>query len=223
MRRVKGLMAAGLVSALLLVSASAQGGSVVLNESGGGSLMTVMGSSTGGTLVGNSFNIETFQINGVTGLNIPTSYNVVITDVGPPILGIQAITAFGTSFIGAVTGQQAELVFNNLTGVAYNLGTTGNIALTGTISSVPLDSYPGYTFDPSMVGASITLNVTKTDTNFLTVLGHKGAMAKNSGFGFQQADAAPEPASLILLGMGVGSLLVFRQVRRRISVVSEKG
>jgi len=225
MQIVKGVMAAVLAAALLLTSASAKGGPVIVTEdSGGGSLMTVTGTSGGGTLLGNSSNIVTFEVDGVTGLTLPTSYNVTIT--GALSGGVFNITnATGSSTIGTGgTASEAVLDFNNLTGSAFNVGTTGFIVLTGTISSVPFDNYSGYSYDPSMVGAAISLTVTKTGTDYTQVLGEAGAMVANSGFGFQQSDGnVPEPASLILVGIGVGSLLVGRQVRRRISVVSEKG
>jgi hypothetical protein len=224
MQAVKGLMAATLAAALLLTSGSAKAGTIVLDDSGGGSLMTVTGTTTGGTLIGNSSNIVTDEVDGVTGLSLPTSYSVTIT--GALSGGVFNITnATGSSTIGTGgTGSEAELTFNNLTGSAFNVGTTGYIVLTGTINSVPLDNYAGYSFNPSMVGAEISLTVTKTGTNYTDILGEAGAMVANSGFGFQQADGSvPEPASMILLGLGVGGLLVFRQVRRRTSVVCEKG
>jgi PEP-CTERM motif len=209
MRTVKGLALAGLVSALLLNGAAAKAGSVVvLDDSGGGSLMTVTGTSTGGTLAGNSSNVTTSEVNGVTGLSLPTSYSVTITDVGPVLLGVRFVTATGTSVIGTTVNSEAIL---NFTATGFASG--GFIDLSGTITSVTENKYAGYSFSPSMLGGDITLSVDKTMTNFASILCDNGAVVRNSGFGFQQISAVPEPASMTLLGIGLGSLLVRRRFR----------
>ena len=223
MQIVKALMVAGLVSALLLTSASAKGGIIttVTDDSGGGSLMTVTGTTGGGTVVGNSSNIETFEVNGVTGLSIPTSYAITITD-GTLSGGVLPITASGTATFGTGgTGSEAVLAFT-ATGSAFTdtLIVGGSplmysyIVLSGTINSVPYDNYSGYSFSPSMVNAAISLSIDKTGTDYTQVLGNNGVMVRNSGISYQQDDGAvPEPASMTLLGIGLSSLLAFRRFR----------
>lgn len=116
-----------------------------------------------------------------------------------------------------MSGSQATLDFTAAES-AFAVGTTGYIVLTGTITSVPLNDYPGYSFGPSMVDATVSLTITKTGTDYTHVLGNNGAVAHNSGFGFQQNDGAvPEPSSLTLLGIGLSALLGFRQFWRQTS------
>jgi hypothetical protein len=209
MRTLKGLALAGLVSALLLTGAAAKAGSIaVLDDSGGGSLMTVTGTSTGAILVGNSSNVTTSEVNGVTGLSLPTSYTVTITDVGPVILGVRFVTATGTTVIGTTANSEAILDFT-----ATGFASGGFIDLSGTISSVTENKYAGYSFSPSMLGGDITLSVDKTMTDFASILGNSGMVVRNSGFGFQQIGSVPEPASITLLGIGLVSLLVLRRFR----------
>jgi hypothetical protein len=209
---------AGFVFALVLTGGSARAGSVIVHDdSGGGSLMTVLGTSNGGTITANSSNVLTFEVNGVTGLSLPTSYNVSITD-GALIGGVLSITASGSTTIGTVPGSETILDFT-AAGSALNVGNTGYIILSGVINSVPLDNYPGYSFSPSMIDATISLTITKTLTDYTQVLGHNTVVVHDSGFGFQQDDAVvPEPASMILLGIGMSSLVAFRRFRRRRSV-----
>jgi hypothetical protein len=179
--------------------------------------MKVSGTSTGGTVVGTSANILTSEINGVTDLSLPTSYSVTITDVGPVFMGVRFITATGTEVIGTTANHEAILNFTT-SGTAAG----GFINLSGTINSITEDNYSGYTFSPQMVGADITLSIDKTNTDYTLVLGHKGQVVTNSGFGFQQNDGAsvPEPASMALLGIGLSSLLACRRFFKRTSGAS---
>jgi hypothetical protein len=215
MQIVKRMTLAVLLLALVLTGASTRGGSVVVNDdSGGGSLLTVTGTSTGATVVADSNEVSTSEVDGVTGLSLPTSYNFTITDVAVIVPGLLSITASGSTTIGTVTGSLATLDFT-ASGYAFNIGTTGYIDLTGTINTVPFNAYPGYNFSPSMVGAAITLEITKTSANYMEVLGHNGVVVGNSGFGFQQNDGAvPEPTSMTLLGIGLSAVLAFRRFHR---------
>jgi hypothetical protein len=209
MRILKGFYLAALFTAPLMTQTSAWATPIVVvsDNSGGGSLVSVTGTSTGAAVVGNASNVTTFEVNDVTGLNIPTSYSITITDVGPAVGGVQNITATGSSTFGTTSGHKATLDFT-----ASGMASGGFITLSGTISSVVENDLAGYNFSQMSPG-NISLTITKTGTNYLNVLGHTGTVVRNSGFGFQQADpVVPEPTSMALLGVGLTGLLAYRRL-----------
>jgi hypothetical protein len=213
MQFLKGSWFAGLFSALLFTCAPANGSSItVTDDSGGGSLISVTGTSTGGTVVGHSTDINTFEVNGVTGLTIPTSVMITITD-GALVAGVRSISASGQAVFGTTSGHEAILNFT-ATGIAFG----ANIDLSGTVGSLSENAYPGYDF--SLLAANpITLSINRTNTNYTNVLGNTGVVVSHSGLGYQmQAPAVPEPTSMALLGIGLSSLFAFRRLFARPSV-----
>jgi hypothetical protein len=211
MQFLKGPWLAGLFSALLFTCAPANGSSItVTDDSGGGSLISVTGTSTGGTVVGNSTDINTFEVNGVTGLTIPTSLMLTITD-GAIVSGVRSISASGQAVFGTTSGHEAILNFT-ATGIAFG----ANIDLSGTVGSLSENAYPGYDF--SLLAANpITLSINRTNTNYTNVLGHTGVVVSHSGLGYQM-QAVPEPTSMALLGIGLSGLFAVRRLFARAKV-----
>ena len=213
MQFLKGPWLAGLFSAPLFTCAPANGNSItVTDDSGGGSLISVTGTPTGGTVVGNSTDINTFEVNGVTGLTIPTSVAITITD-GAIVAGVRSITASGQAVFGTTSGQEAILNFT-ATGIAFG----ANIDLSGTVGSLSGNAFPGYDFS-LLAGNPITLSINRTSTDYTNVSGHNGVVVSHSGLGYQmQAPAVPEPTSTALPGIGLSGLFAFRRLFARASV-----
>jgi len=224
MQMMKGLVLAGLCSALILSCAPVNAGNIsVTDDSGGGTLLMVTGNATGGMATGNSNQIDTFEVDG-SAASIPTSVSIKITDVGAMTPGVGgSITATGTMTFG--TGASEAIVsFSSGSGTVSDFSNKGAVTasfinLQGTITSVSSNAYPGYDFSP-LLGFAVSVAITHTGpTDYAAVLGNTKGVAGNSGLGFQMSDAsAPEPTSVALLGIGLTSLLVFRRFRTRTSI-----
>jgi hypothetical protein len=202
MRFCKVFLYAGLASAFLFaVSAPAKAGTVVVMDSGGGTV-DVHGTAAGADI--NDFNTMITEINGVA-VNIPVTLNTLhITDAG----GV--ITGTGVETIG--TGAQtAVLDFSITSGVVFG----SHFNMDGVITKVVSNKLPGYDFSLfKLSGAMITLAIDKTGTNYANIVNHAGKVANRSGFGLQES-AVPEPASMSLLGIGMAGFFACRRFFKR--------
>jgi len=207
------LMAAGLACALMFaVSAPAQAGSVIVVTDSGGGSVDVTGTAAGADI--SNFNTTLTEING-SAVNLPLSFVTLhITDTAGVISGTGTKTIGDTSTTGTATigftitsGVVAGSHFN-LDGIITSVSAPGTVGSGGTT----------YDFSKLFPGGLIVLAIDKTGTDFGTIVNHPGATALGSGFGLQQSQAVPEPASLALLGIGMTGFLAFRRLFRRTSV-----
>jgi len=202
------VIAAGLACALMFaVSAPAQAGTVIVNTDSGGGTVDVLGTAAGADIT--NFNSSVTEING-SAVSIPLTLDTLhVVDTAGVISGT------GTKTIG-VSGNEAVLTFTITSGIVSGSHFNMDGVITGVVPPGTVTS-GGNTYDFSKLfpGGLIVLAIDKTGTDFGTIVNHAGTSALGSGFGVQQSQAVPEPASLALLTIGVTGFLAFRRVFKR--------
>jgi hypothetical protein len=199
------LMLAGAAVAAML-SSSVQAGIVVVSDAGGGSA-DVLGTSTGATVNTTAYTSD--AINSINGSHIsptlPLSLTLTLTGSGTSITGGSGVKDIGNTVIDfTITG-----------GIAFG----SHLNVDGTITSVSNPKgNPGYDFS-LMPGGLISISLDHTGANFANVVGHNHTKVKSAGLGVEEsAGAIPEPASMVLLGMGATGLLGLRRLLSRTRV-----
>jgi hypothetical protein len=212
-----------------LASSAAHAGTVVLTDSGsiGGFTITnegVAGSVTSLRITG--LPAAQSEVDTVNGVNItpersviPTPVTLTVTLTAPDTYSIGLTPPTYTQTIGGTAGSQAELNFNLTTGETSTL-LPKFFNMSGLITQVLANANPNYDFTPFTHGG--TQNVTLTATSFTgagvssfdSFFATPGATATGNG-SFSQAAAVPEPASLVLLAIGMSGLVAFGRTFRK--------
>jgi len=203
MRLSKGVLYAGLASAILFaVSASANAASV-LTDTGTGTV-AVNGTSGGATIVSTSAIINTVNGSAVSGLTLGLAENVLGS--GGTITG-----GTGTKQISDGSGDVVTLELRFLGG-SYTAG--GLITVTSQITSVTGSaSVGGFNFYTLDFGSSTT-TINDPSENWTTIFGVNGSGPVTTAFGIQET-VVPEPSTMALLGIGMTGFLAFRRFFKR--------
>lgn len=220
MRKFSWLAAVGLAAVLAMVTPALAAPILVNDDSGNIGSFTFTNEGVLGTtaVIGVGVPSVTSQMNTVNGAVIPpepaavsTPLTLLVAPTGPGTYVTNIAGGSATKTIGGTLGQQAQLAFNLDTG-STPLNQPDFFNSSGPILSLLSNNNPLYDFLNFAKGGIINMTFTATSftgtTSFAGLFATPGASAIGNG-AFSQA--VPEPASLVMMGIGLlGTFLASR-------------
>jgi hypothetical protein len=167
----------------------------------------------------------TSQINTVNGVGVPSEPVVVntpldffVTPTGGGFYSLAIIPNNATKTVGGTVGQQAIMPFNLDVGIAPT-ALPNFFNASGFITSVAANNNPLYNFSNFANGkGTINLTFTATSftgtTNFAGLFSTVGSTAVGNG-SFSQSAVVPEPASVVMMGLGLLGVVTWSWPRGR--------
>ncbi len=151
-------------------------------------------------------------------LTVTSTATTVIPFVGTVASYTLTETPAGTNSFGTAAGAlSVATVSVSVTGGATVgspfLNLVGNVVGVGAPVLETSASTTAYDSSKFRVGGELTLSFTQVGANFDAVIQDGGTISGTGGF--TQLDAAPEPTSMALLGIGMTGFLAFRRLFRR--------
>jgi PEP-CTERM motif len=220
-----------LAAGVLLFGFAATGAQAgLVFEDGGQFNYTLTSTGTPGTLTISFSNVTLSEINSVAlGTPINSSLSTLslatVKDSGPgaPPTNTYVFSMVGlgnTKTFGATVGSQAILDYDlpgKSNGIALIVGGVGFLNLSGTIpaGSLLANALPGLDFSPfNNGGGTMGLTFNKVGTDLGSIVANGGTITGTGGF----TEAAPEPGSFALLGIGMTGFLAFRRFFKKTPV-----
>jgi hypothetical protein len=215
-------LAAGLL-ACSLATVEARAGTILVNEAEGTFNFVLTANGAGQYTI-------SYTVALLTGINsTPLSTGPIVSTFANKTVDITSTTTSGpfTSYTlsetpasksyGTGAGSIQTATLTNTVSTAYAV--SGFLNVSGTVTGVPsalletsATSPTIYDFSLFANGGSIALTYNKVGTDFAAVLKNGGTITGTGGF---TETAAPEPASIALLGIGMTGLLALRRVLKR--------
>jgi hypothetical protein len=168
-----------------------------------------------------SAGVAGFDVFGVKGATVTTPlFGDTITDINgnsvtlPLFLSYTlydddgVITGSGYKIIG--TGMHSALIDFSITSGTVGMGV---LDVEGVITRVVTNNLTGYNFLP-LVGTENSVDITKAGVNFAEIVGENFTHVRNAGMTLTEG-SVPEPASIVLLGIGIIGLLIHRSLAAR--------
>jgi hypothetical protein len=217
MRLSKGILFAGLASAILFaVSAPAKAGSVFADTSTNG-LAYVEGTATGGF-------VDMPAVAAIASVNGAPPPGPLTIGIGQAILTYTSISptldiitgGTGTKVITDSSGNAVIIELKILNGVA-EFGTLDIRSLIVAVNTFGGNGMPDGLNWHTLVGGTTTISLNDTTFNYASVLGHAGTKSPTSLLSV--SEAVPEPTSVALLGIGMAGFFTYRRLFKRTASV----
>jgi hypothetical protein len=210
-------LAAGLLLWGFAATEAKAAGTLVTSDAGDFSWSLT--SNGAGTAILTFTNVGLTTVNGTTIATVSSTLSpltVAYTQLtGPPPTGSYTFTfvSSGTKTFG--TGSNTAMLSYSTANAGTNL--IGSLGINGTIpTGNPIsNALPGFDFTPFALGGAINLSLSDTGVDIGKIIVSGGSASGTGGF---TENAAPEPASLALLGIGMTGFLAFRRYFKKTSV-----